>query len=87
MEPRLFLLGPFLSRALIQAPAIPKKDTIFRVEIPFPNSAEERVDAIDGDADPPRPRNLVFELHGNQFEFRPADRANRKFKWKTMDYL
>ena len=45
------------------------------------------MDAVDGDADSTRPRNLVFELHGNQFEFRPADRANRKFKWKTMDYL
>jgi ribonuclease P protein subunit POP4 len=45
------------------------------------------MDAVDGDADSARPRNLVFELHGNQFEFRPADRANRKFKWKNMDYL
>lgn len=32
-------------------------------------------------------RTLVFELHGNQFEFRPAERANRKFKWKVTDYL
>jgi ribonuclease P protein subunit POP4 len=45
------------------------------------------MDTVDDDADSTRPRNLVFELHGNQFEFRPADRANRKFKWKTMDYL
>jgi ribonuclease P protein subunit POP4 len=47
----------------------------------------DKVDAVDGDADSARSRNLVFELHGNQFEFRPADRANRKFKWKSMDYL
>ncbi|KAI1615065.1 ribonuclease P subunit P29 [Exophiala viscosa] len=32
-------------------------------------------------------KRLVFEVHGNQFEFRPVDRANRKFKWKVMDYL
>lgn len=30
---------------------------------------------------------LVFELHGSQFENRAPDRANKKFKWKGMDYL
>ncbi|KAK4935850.1 hypothetical protein LTR10_023162 [Elasticomyces elasticus] len=35
----------------------------------------------------PGEKKLVFEVHGNQFEFRPVDRANRKFKWKLMDYL
>jgi ribonuclease P protein subunit POP4 len=25
-------------------------------------------------------KDLVFELHGDQFEYRAADRANRKFK-------
>ncbi|EXJ94277.1 hypothetical protein A1O1_02671 [Capronia coronata CBS 617.96] len=34
-----------------------------------------------------QPQRLVFEIHGNQFEFRPAERANRKFKWKAMEYL
>ena len=81
------MLGPFHWSCTDSCPAIPKKDTIFRVEIPLPNSAEEWVDAVDGDVDSARPRSLVLELHGNQFEFRPADRANRKFKWKTMDYL
>ncbi|KIW11816.1 hypothetical protein PV08_09089 [Exophiala spinifera] len=32
-------------------------------------------------------RSVTFEVHGNQFEFRPADRASRKFKWKVTDYL
>jgi ribonuclease P protein subunit POP4 len=49
--------------------------------------AKDPMDLMDGDTASPRPRNLVFELHGNQFEFRPADRASRKFKWKNMDYL
>lgn len=30
---------------------------------------------------------LVFELHGNQLLVRAADRANKKFKWKNMDYI
>lgn len=63
--------------------ALPKKDTVFRFEIP----PVERADVMDEDANSSRPTNLVFELHGNQFELRPADRANRKFKWKATDYL
>jgi ribonuclease P protein subunit POP4 len=44
---------------------------------------------MDEAADSSRPptTNLVFELHSSQFEFRPADRANRKFKFKAMGYL
>lgn len=42
---------------------------------------------VQDSADAGRSKSLVFELHGNQFEFRPADRANRKFKWKVTDYL
>ncbi|KAI5297657.1 hypothetical protein KEM56_004640 [Ascosphaera pollenicola] len=34
-----------------------------------------------------KPKGLVFELHGSQFENRPVDRASRKFKWKNVDYL
>lgn len=33
------------------------------------------------------PKPLVFELHGSQFENRPVDRANKKFKWRNVDYL
>ncbi|KAK5049046.1 hypothetical protein LTR84_005468 [Exophiala bonariae] len=54
---------------------LPKKDTVFRYEILLSGK-----DGLEG-------RKLVFELHGNQIELRPADRANRKFKWKAMDYL
>ena len=34
-----------------------------------------------------RKKPLVFELHGNQLQVRAADRANKKFKWKNMDYI
>ncbi|OAP62941.1 hypothetical protein AYL99_02168 [Fonsecaea erecta] len=70
---------------------LPKKNSVFRYEIPLPEDFE----ANDGphqqhDEDeegPQATRRLVFELHGNQFEYRPAERANRKFKWKATDYL
>ncbi|KIX04335.1 uncharacterized protein Z518_05203 [Rhinocladiella mackenziei CBS 650.93] len=58
-----------------EAKTLPKKDTVFRYEIPIPSGSKDES------------KNLKFELHGNQFEFRPAERANRKFKWKVMDYL
>ncbi|KIY03914.1 uncharacterized protein Z520_00606 [Fonsecaea multimorphosa CBS 102226] len=71
---------------------LPKRNTVFRYEVPLPGNGNGARD--DGphqdDKDKERtesPRQLVFELHGNQFEFRPAERANRKFKWKAMDYL
>lgn len=32
-------------------------------------------------------RTITLELHGSQIEYRPADRAIRKMKWKNMDYL
>lgn len=57
---------------------LPKKDTVFKYEIHMPSEAATAT---------PKERKLVFELHGNQFEFRPAERANRKFKWRIMDYL
>ncbi|KAH0144555.1 hypothetical protein KCU67_g13030, partial [Aureobasidium melanogenum] len=44
-------------------------------EVPF---AEEDGDGDNNMTEPRKP--FVFELHGSQFENRPADRANRKFK-------
>lgn len=48
---------------------IPKEGTIFRIEI-FPE--------IPRDAEKPKP--FAFEVLGDQFMLRSADRANRKFK-------
>ncbi|OAG44815.1 hypothetical protein AYO21_00776 [Fonsecaea monophora] len=72
---------------------LPKRDTVFRYEIPLPERESDsrnddpREEEVKDKEDTKGSRMLVFELHGNQFEFRPAERANRKFKWKAMDYL
>ncbi|KAJ9604448.1 hypothetical protein H2200_011284 [Cladophialophora chaetospira] len=74
---------------------LPKRNTVFRYEIPLPEIGGEQNSEKEGAAEEEtikgearrQKRSLVFELHGNQFEFRPADRANRKFKWKVTDYL
>ena len=68
--------------------AIPKEHTIFRFTVPFPKSSESAADGGQqkkGHTEDPKP--LEFELHGSQFENRPVDRANKKFKWRNVDYL
>jgi ribonuclease P protein subunit POP4 len=66
--------------------AIPKEHSIFRFTLPFPKSSK----ALDGEQQTDiteEPKPLEFELHGSQFENRPVDRANKKFKWRNVDYL
>lgn len=58
---------------------IPKEHTIFRFTVPVP--------VLEDDEGEGGGKELVFELHGSQFENRPVDRANRKFKWRNVDYL
>lgn len=53
--------------------AIPKEHTVFRFEVTLPAKQEE---ATEAEARKP----LVFELNGEQFQARAADRANRKFR-------
>lgn len=61
---------------------MPKEQTVFKFEIPVPTDpTNEQIQSSE------TPKNLVFEIHGNQFENRPADRANKKFKWRNLDYL
>lgn len=68
--------------------AIPKRYTIFRFEIPQPESTqrlneEEVARAKTKDI----PAHLVFELHGSQFENRAPDRATKKFKQRHTNDL
>lgn len=60
---------------------VPKEGTLFRVEIPPAGEPEGDVGESkeEGEKAPPR-KSLVFEIHGDQFTARAADRANKKFK-------
>ena len=54
--------------------AIPKKDTVFQLEIPRPADAEgtgTRGEDV---------RRLIIELNGSDFQCRATDRATKKFK-------
>ncbi|KAI9827163.1 MAG: hypothetical protein M1832_005299 [Thelocarpon impressellum] len=57
---------------------VPKEHSIFRFELPPPG---HDLDEKDG------PRNLVFEIHGSQFQNRATDRANKKFKQRNLPDL
>ncbi|GFF25706.1 ribonuclease P protein subunit p29 [Aspergillus udagawae] len=63
---------------------IPKEHTIFRFSVPLPSADDEDTAMSDGDK---VKKELTLELHGSQFENRPVDRANKKFKWRNVEYL
>ncbi|KAK0120881.1 hypothetical protein ONS96_011081 [Cadophora gregata f. sp. sojae] len=70
---------------------LPKEHTVFSFTVPRPK--KEGVERVDEAMDKDKmdvgemtektktiAKNVVFELHGDQFEYRAADRATRKFK-------
>ena len=69
---------------------VPKEHTVFRFELPLPFApgGKDAVGECEGqDQAQPQQKKLVFELHGSQFQNRPVDRANKKFKWRNVDYV
>ena len=76
--------------------AIPKRGTVFRLEVPLLANNEggntevlndATADATEAGSRTTNAGNLVFELHGSQFESRPVERATKKFKQHRMDLL
>ncbi len=57
---------------------VPKEGTMFRVEVPPEDEKKPQDAAADETSVPPQP--FVFEVLGDQFLYRSADRANKKFK-------
>ncbi|KAI2472475.1 ribonuclease P protein subunit p29 [Annulohypoxylon bovei var. microspora] len=57
-----------------QIKTVPKEGTMFRIEVP-PAQDQGRGDAAAQDRKP-----FTFEIHGDQFQHRSADRATKKFK-------
>ncbi|KAH6660994.1 Rof/RNase P-like protein [Truncatella angustata] len=52
---------------------VPKEGTTFQVNVPVAGAAPSDVAAQDT-------KDFVFEIFGDQFQYRPADRANKKFR-------
>jgi len=66
--------------------ALPKRHSIFRVEIPQATGlksvpAAEKMATEEGDPDA---KPLAYEIHGSHFENRATDRATKKFKQRNM---
>ncbi|KAL8782655.1 MAG: hypothetical protein Q9213_005194 [Squamulea squamosa] len=69
---------------------IPKNHTIFRFQIPQPDTivATHDSETIKDISEEESGRNaLIFELHGSSFEHRAIDRATKKFKQRNMTEL
>ncbi|KAI2641243.1 RNase P/MRP, p29 subunit [Xylaria nigripes] len=50
-----------------QVKTLPKEGTMFRIHVPAPEAAPDQ-------------KPFCFEIHGDQFQYRSSDRANKKFK-------
>ncbi|KAK4236219.1 putative rRNA and tRNA processing protein [Achaetomium macrosporum] len=61
---------------------VPKEGTVFRFEVPAPVPVpESKVGEGEGQGqEQEQLSKMVFEIHGEQFQFRSADRASRKFR-------
>lgn len=61
---------------------VPKEGTVFRFEVPVPVSTGSTPGggALAERQEEQASNNMVFEIHGEQFQFRSADRASRKFR-------
>ena len=57
---------------------IPKEGTLFRIKIPA---------AVTHTKDDEDQDSFTFDIHGVQFQHRPADRSNKKFKFKFLKDL
>ncbi|KAE8350408.1 hypothetical protein BDV28DRAFT_39930 [Aspergillus coremiiformis] len=66
---------------------LPKEQTIFRFRVPLSSPDLDAMEDTNGNARSNVGKELTFELHGSQFLNRPVDRANKKFKWRNVDYL
>lgn len=70
-----------------------KKGSVFRVTIDLPlvkeGSSPEHAakNSTEEEGELQTERRLVLELHGDQLEIRPVERAVKKVKWKPMEYL
>ncbi|RFU25137.1 hypothetical protein B7463_g11203, partial [Scytalidium lignicola] len=58
---------------------VPKEHTIFKFTVPSRMEGDTTIENAPAGSEKPV-QQLVFELHGNQFIHRAADRANKKFK-------
>ena len=77
---------------------LPKEGTIFQVKVRLPEEAikgqgQQGVESSEGikqAAEEPEPKaneqtkELIFEVHGDQFICRAADRATKKFRWHFL---
>jgi ribonuclease P protein subunit POP4 len=59
---------------------VPKEGTVFRFEVPVPGQEVGGGEGQGQGQEEEQMSKMVFEIHGEQFQFRSADRASRKFR-------
>ncbi|KAK7955803.1 uncharacterized protein PG986_005025 [Apiospora aurea] len=67
---------------------IPKEGTMFRLYIPAPvQGATDTATTTSADKNDESNNGFSFEILGDQFQYRSADRANRKFKAHYLEKI
>ncbi|KAI0198110.1 RNase P/MRP, p29 subunit [Astrocystis sublimbata] len=64
---------------------LPKEGTMFRFEVPA--TATDAAAPESGCENSEKKKPFVFEVHGDQFQHRASDRANKKFKQHFLKML
>lgn len=85
----MFLAARLINTGVLTcSAALPKRHSVFRVEIPQASGSLKTVPAAEntgeGDSDS---KSLAYEIHGSHFENRATDRATKKFKQRNMSDL
>ncbi|KAF3024824.1 hypothetical protein G7054_g10839 [Neopestalotiopsis clavispora] len=62
-----------------QVKLVPKEGTTFRMRVPSSDETNENIDSTT--------KQFEFEVLGDQFQYRPADRANKKFRAHYLTLL
>ncbi|KAL7629765.1 hypothetical protein AAE478_001288 [Parahypoxylon ruwenzoriense] len=62
---------------------VPKEGTMFRISVAAPDDEK----GGDEGEEKGRRQKFTFEIHGDQFQYRSADRANKKFKQHYLKKL
>lgn len=69
------------------AKVLGKKECVFRVEIPLLDKEKRDEAEVNTSAREGVLEKVVVEIHGDMMVARPAERANKKFKWRGLRAL
>jgi len=88
---RMILKRGTVFRIIVTLPTNRENETSSTLQLAPPEQPQSKHTTAETSATVQSPleskRQLIFELHGDNLKVRPTERAVKKFKWKSTDYL